>query len=50
MISEVTAGHEIDDKVQIVSVFKRIMHIDEERMCKLTEKLLLIHDRVDATL
>ena len=47
MVTKITTGHVVDDEVQILSVLKRILHVDEEGMVELAEEFLLIHDRVD---
>ena len=50
VIPEVTPRHEVDDEVQIIPVFERVVHIDEEWVIQLAEELLLVHDGVNAAL
>jgi len=44
MVTQVAARHQVNDEVQVFTVLKRMMHVDEERVMKLAEELLLIHD------
>ena len=46
MISEVTTLHQINDKIQVFSIFKGVVHIDELWVIELTQKLLFVHYRV----
>ena len=50
VVPKVASRHVVDDEVQVVSVFERVVHVDEERVLQLAEELLLIHDGVDAAL
>ena len=50
VIPEVAPRHEVYDEIQIVPVFKRVVHIDEEWVMQLAEELLLVHDGVHAAL
>lgn len=36
MVSEITAGHKVNDEIQVLSVIECIIHIDEEGVIKLT--------------
>ena len=48
VVPEVAPRHEVYDEVQIVPVFKRVVHIDEEWVVQRAEELLLVHDGVHA--
>lgn len=50
MVPQVTARHEVDNEIEVVSVFEGVVHIHEEWVIKLAEELLLVHDRVDTAL
>ena len=50
VIPEVAPRHEVYDEVQIVPVFKCVVHIDEEWVVQLAEEFLLVHDGVYAAL
>ena len=48
MVTQVTTRHQIDHQVQILSIFKRILHVHQEWVIELAKELLLIHNRVNA--
>ena len=43
MIPEITTLHEIDHKVEIVTVLEGVVHVHEEWMVQLAEELFLVH-------
>ena len=63
VVAQVSARHQIDDQVEIVTVFIRKVHVYQEsnteivfklsteylRMIKLAEELFLVHDGVNAS-
>ena len=50
MVSEITSAHHVNNKIEILSIIKSIVHIDQHWMIKLTQKLLLIDDGMDTSL
>ena len=50
MESQVTARHQINDQVKVVTVFKGVVHVHEELMIELAQKFLFIHYRVHTSL
>ena len=49
MVPEVTTVQKIHDEVQVLTVLKCIVHVDEERIMKLRKDLPLVHDRFHAS-
>lgn len=44
MVSKVTTTHQINDQIQVVTVLKSVVHVDQESVIELTEELFLVHD------
>lgn len=50
VIAEVTPRHQVNHQVQVFLIFESVLHVDQERVVQLYQKLLLIEDRVHRSL
>jgi hypothetical protein len=50
MVSQITTVQQVHYQVQALSVLESVVHVDEERVVKLSEDLPLIHDRLNTSL
>ena len=48
VISQIASIKKVHYQVQVLSILKGIVHVDNKRIVKLSEDLPLVHDRLDA--
>ena len=50
MVTQVSSLHEVNYKIQIISILEGVVHVYQERMVQLRKELLFVHDRVHTSL
>ena len=50
MVAEVATWQVVHDQVEILSILKRVVHIDDEGVLELRQNLPLVDDRLDTAL
>ena len=50
MVAEIAAAHHVYNEVQVLPVVEGVVHVDEKRVVKLAQELLLVNDGVHAPL